>query len=263
VPLHLTSTRSPRVQALRALHERAGRRAEGRFVVEGPHAVQQVIDRGLALEVWVRDDVDVPRDWSVDVVGNAAVMKAVSQTVEPQGVVAVCAIPRMNLETILAKPGQLVILDRLADPGNVGTVIRTATAVGAAGVILTPGSVDPCNDKVVRSAAGTWFDMAIAEGVSPDDINRQVKGSGRIVVALDGQSDVDMFDAIMGDRIPTDAAWIIGSEAHGVDPAFAPDLRVRIPMEASVESLNASVAGALCLYANRHAPRDRSSGSTI
>jgi RNA methyltransferase, TrmH family len=263
VPLHLTSTRSPRVQALRALHERAERRAEGRFIVEGPHSVQQAIIRGLAQEVWVRDDVDAPADWPVDVLGNAAVMKAVSQTVEPQGVLAVCAIPRMDLQAILAKPGQIMILDRLADPGNVGTLIRTAAAVGAAGVALTAGSVDPCNDKVVRSSAGTWFDVAIAEGLTPDAINRAVKTHGRIVVALDGQSDVDMYEAIHAGRIPLDAAWIVGSEAHGVDPAFNPDIRVRIPMAASVESLNASVAGALCLYANRHAPRDQQSASHI
>lgn len=263
MPLHLTSTRSPRVQALRALHERAGRRAAGQFIVEGPHAVQQAIDRGLAQEVWVRDDVTIPADWAIDVTGSAAVMKAVSQTVEPQGVVAVCAIPRTDLAVILARPGQILILDRLADPGNVGTLIRAAAAVGASGIILTAGSVDPCNDKVVRSAAGTWFDVPMTEGHTPEAITQALKTAGRTVVALDGRSERDMYEAIAANRIPQDAAWIIGSEAHGVDPAFTPDLRVRIPMETSVESLNASVAGALCLYANRHAPRDPHSAQTI
>lgn len=263
MPIHLTSARSPRVQALRALHDRAGRRAAGTFIVEGPHAVEHAMDRGLIRELWVRDDVALAGNWPADVIGSVAVMKAVSQTVQTQGIVAVCAIPPMELDHVVARPGQILILDRLADPGNVGTLIRTASAAGAAGVILTAGSVDLCNDKVIRSAAGTWFDLPMAEGITPQDISRSVQGSGRMLVAMDGRSALDLYEAIASRRIPRDVAWIIGSEAHGIDPAFKPDLQVCIPMEAQVESLNAATAGALCLYANRHAAPDRDSGTSI
>jgi RNA methyltransferase, TrmH family len=254
VPVQLSSTRSPRVQALRELHDRAGRRAAKRFLVEGPHAVEQALTHGLVRELWVRDDLAVDASWPVDVVASAAVMNAVAQTQHPQGVVAVCDIPRMDIDQILKRPGPILVLDQLADPGNVGTLIRTAAAVGAAGVILTPGSVDPCNDKVVRSAAGTWFDVPIVEGVADSDIDRLVSGSGRTLIALDAQAPDDLYAMAQAGAIPGDAAWIIGSEAHGIQGAMTPNLVVRIPMVEGVESLNAAVAGALCLYANRHAP---------
>ena len=254
MPVQLTSTRSPRVQALRELHDRAGRRAARRFIVEGPHAVEQALARGVVRELWVRDDVAVDPSWPVDVVASAAVMKVVAQTQHPQGMIAVCDIPRVDLEQVVQRSGPIVILDQLADPGNVGTLVRTAAAVGAAAVILTPGSVDSCNDKVVRSAAGTWFDTPIVDGAADTDIVRAIKASGRILIALDAHAPDDLYALAQAGAIPGDAAWIIGSEAHGIQGAITPDLVVRIPMVEGVESLNAAVAGALCLYAHRHAP---------
>ena len=254
MPVQLSSTRSPRVQALRELHDRAGRRAAGRFLVEGPHAVEQALARGLVRELWVRDDLTVETSWPVDVIASAPVIKAVSQTQHPQGIVAVCDIPRVDVKQVLERPGSILICDQLADPGNVGTLIRTAAAVGAAGVILTPGSVDPCNDKVVRSAAGTWFDVPIVDGVPDAEIDRMLKADGRMLIALDAQAPDDLYAMVQAGAIPGDAAWIIGSEAHGLRGAFTPDHVVHIPMVAGVESLNAAVAGSLCLYAHRHAP---------
>lgn len=248
---------------MRELHERAGRRASGRFIVEGPHAVEHAMARGLVRELWVRDDAQVPADWSIDVTGSAAVIKAVSQTQHPQGVLAVCAIPTTTAADVFSARGSVVILDRLADPGNVGTLIRTAVAAGAAGIILTAGSVDACNDKVVRSAAGTWFEIPIAEGLSPAETQPQVQASGRPLITLDADADDDLYTLVQAGAIAPNAAWVIGSEAHGVDPLWHPDLRVRIPMAAGVESLNAAVAGALCLYAHRHAPANRASARDL
>ena len=221
--------------------------------MEGPHAVEQALKRGLVRELWVRDDLTVDASWPVDVIASDPVMKAVSQTQHPQGIVAVCDIPRVEIEQVLERPGPILICDQLADPGNVGTLIRTAAAVGAAAVILTQGSVDPCNDKVVRSAAGTWFDLPIVEGVADSDIDRLISDSGRTLIALDAHASDDLYAMAQAGAIPGDAAWILGSEAHGLRGAITPDLVVRIPMVAGVESLNAAVAGALCLYANRHA----------
>ena len=119
---------------------------------------------------------------------------------------------------------------------------------------MTQGSVDPCNDKVVRSAAGTWFDVPIVDGPSDADVDRLIKASGRTLVALDAKAPDDLYAMVQTGAIPANAAWMIGSEAHGLRGAITPDLVVHIPMVAGVESLNAAVAGALCLYAHRHAP---------
>jgi RNA methyltransferase, TrmH family len=263
VPLHLSSTRSPRVRALKELHRRSGRQAQGVFIVEGRHGVAQAWGRGHVREIWVREGTEVPEGWSIDVVGTAAVFAAVAPTATPQGILAVCAIPHMQIGDVLDRPGQVLVLDGIADPGNAGTLIRTAAAVGAAGVLFTAGSVDPTNDKVVRSTAGTWFDVPIAVGADARELHPLIRHSGRMLVGLDAQATTDLYAAIESGDITSQVAWLIGSEAHGISTQFEPDMNVSIPMAAGVESLNAAVAGALCLYANRHAPGNRGSSTII
>jgi TrmH family RNA methyltransferase len=251
------------VRALKELHKRAGRAAQGSFIVEGRHGVDQALAHDCVREIWIREGTDVPGDWPVDVVGSPAVFDAVAPTATPQGVLAVCAIPNIQVGDVLQRAGQVLVLDGIADPGNAGTLIRTAAAAGAGGILLTPGSVDPTNDKVVRSAAGTWFDVPVAMGESAAKLQEQIQGSGRILVGLTAQAPHDLYTAMSAGDIPADAAWLIGSEAHGISAAFTPNIRVSIPMAAGVESLNAAVAGALCLYANRHAPGNPRSGTVV
>jgi TrmH family RNA methyltransferase len=146
-----------------------------------------------------------------------------------------------------------VVCDRISDPGNLGTIIRTAEAVGAAGVVATEGSVDPWNAKVVRASAGSIFRLPLVGGFSPNVALERISES-RHSIALDGTAELDVFELLnemSGAEIASgQLAWVVGSEAHGVstDVLAAAEFRTRIPMTPSVESLNAGIALAVCLY---------------
>lgn len=260
-PRRLTSAKSDRVSAVRTLHTRQGRRKAGRFVVEGPQAVRSALEAGIVLRDLVMDDdagLAFPEiAYAAEAAGVAVtwatpdVLEAMSETRQPQGVLAVCdLLPAVDLDALMTRPGPIVVLDALSDPGNVGTIIRTSDAVGAAGVVLTPGCADVHNGKVVRSTVGSLFHLPIAVGVDAAVAAAAAQRAGRTVAAAAGESAVDLFAAVADGRVDSRTCWIIGSEAHGVGPEAraAADLAVRIPMAGRAESLNAAVAAAVVLY---------------
>ncbi len=181
------------------------------------------------------------------------VVAAICDAVTPQGVVAECRLPETRFDDVLVGTGPVVVCDRISDPGNLGTIIRTAEAVGAAGVVATEGSVDPWNAKVVRASAGSIFRLPVVGGFSSDVALDRIAETRR-TIALDGSAELDVFElltqlsvmVISGGQL----AWVVGSEAHGVsaDVLAAAEFRTRIPMAPSVESLNAGIALAVCLY---------------
>ena len=182
------------------------------------------------------------------------VLAAICDAKTPQGIVAECAIPDTSLDSVLSATGPVVICDRLADPGNLGTIIRTAEAVGAAGVLTTPGSVDPWNPKAVRASAGSIFRIPVVTADSITKAVDSVHATGRKVVALTADAPASVFGILDQERRAEGTlhhlAWIVGSEAHGVsaDGLAAADLHANIPMVAPVESLNAAISVAICLY---------------
>lgn len=193
-----------------------------------------------------------------------AVLSALAETSSPQGVVAVAdllvGVPEPDslderLDRVMAGSGPVVVLDQVADPGNVGTVIRTADADGAAGVVLTPGSVDIHNGKVVRSTAGSLFHLLVVPDADIDSVVAAARRQHRAIVVTTGAGDVDLFDAVDDGSVDDRTCWIIGSEAHGAsaEALDVADLRVAIPMRGRAESLNAAVAVAVVLYVTRHA----------
>ena len=252
----LTSVRSDRVTSVRRLHDRSGRRKSGRFVVEGPQAVSAA----LASDVQVCDlFVDVEAAPAIQALADGSscgitwatpsVLSAMGETSTPQGILAVCRIPAdPSLDDLLSRPGPVVLLDGVSDPGNVGTIIRTADAAGCAGIIAGTGCADVYSGKVVRSTAGSLFHLPVIASLPLRDVVVAARASGRPVLALVGEGDADLFT--LPPATCQDACWIVGSEAHGVDPGLqsASDARVRIPMAGGAESLNAAVAGALALY---------------
>ena len=257
----LTSATSDRVKAVRALHSRAGRRRAGRCLVEGPQAVRSALDAGVVIhDLFVDDDAGVAHAGLVDdaraegvrvTEATSGVLAAMSETEHPQGVLAVCALlPHVELADLMARPGPIVVLEGLADPGNVGTVIRTADAVGAAGVVLTPGSADVHGGKVVRSTAGSLFHLPVRPETPLDDVVAAARAAGRPVAVTAGRGATDLFAAAATGQVDQRTCWVIGSEAHGATPAAlaAADLLVRIPMTGRAESLNAAVAAAAVLY---------------
>ena len=238
----------------RALLDGKGRRQSGKFLAEGPQAAAAALDSGL-LESLYTVDLDDPLVSRARAVGarvyliDRKSLDALSDTVSPQGPVAVARIPAADFELSLLAGGTWLVCDRISDPGNLGTMIRTAAAAGAAGVVTTAGSADVWSGKVVRSSAGTFGFLPIVSGLPADVVISacQRAGVGLLVTAGSGTEDFRAAAARQSGAI----GWVVGSEAHGVAEEFlqAATAVVRIPMAEGVESLNAAVAAALCLYA--------------
>lgn len=205
-------------------------------------------------------DVDVLRTAAAGdvpvVVVTDRVAASLSETVTPQGIVAVVRPLPAEPDAVLSGARLVVVLDEVNDPGNAGTAIRTADAAGAAAVILTAGSVDPYNGKCIRASAGSVFSVPVLTGL---DAAAALALAGRdrttIATVLDADDDLDRL--IDDGTLANPTAWIFGSEAHGLDPAVAAaaDRRVRIPMYGGAESLNLAASVAVCLYASARAQR--------
>jgi TrmH family RNA methyltransferase len=268
----LTSARSPRVAAARRLAKRAFRTRERRFLAEGPQAVREavaahVVGRELVREVFVtreaaarHGDIVTPAEHAgIEVhLVSGEVMSALAQTVTPQGVVAVCDFLDEPLADVAAGAQRLVaVLAHVRDPGNAGTVIRTADAAGADAVVLSGESVDPYNGKCVRASAGSLFHLPLAVGVPVDATVSAMHARGLRVLAADGHGDLDLDTAIDEGMLDGPTAWVFGNEAWGLPPetrALADEV-VRVPIHGRAESLNLATAAAVCLYASARAQR--------
>jgi len=185
------------------------------------------------------------------------VADTLSDTVTPQGVVAVVRGDDIGLADVLARaPRLLAVLVDVADPGNAGTVIRTADAVGADAVVLAGGSVDPHNPKCVRASAGSLFHLPVARGEDTAAIAAQLRAAGVRTLATTLDVAADALDSPAVQRLlDGSVAWLFGNEAHGLPDAVMAlaDARVRIPIRGSAESLNLAAAAAICLYSAAHA----------
>lgn len=169
----------------------------------------------------------------------------------PQGVLAVAVPDARTWESALAElprdaPVTVVVLDELRDPGNVGTVIRTADASGADLVILSTGCADPYAPKVVRSSAGSLFHLPVVTGAPLPELLTALAAAGIRTAATSGRADADVYTA----ELPGRLAWILGNEAHGVsaETLGAADLTLRIPLAGRAESLNVAIAATVCLF---------------
>jgi len=254
------SERSARVARAARLRRRADRTASGRFLAEGPNLIEAAARTGAVEEVFATA-VAAGRHGamltglSVSVVTERA-MKSLSETVTPAGLVGVCRRPATDLAAVLAgKPGLVVVGAEIADPGNAGTLIRLADAMGAAAVVFCGEVVDPFNGKCVRSSAGSIFTVPVLLEADTVGVIDRLRGNGIQVLAttLTGELSLDDADGLLG--APT--AWIFGREAQGLaeEVAVRADHRVVIPMSPGVDSLNVAVAAAICLYQSARAQR--------
>lgn len=258
------------VAAARRLLKPAARKAERRFLVEGPQAVREAKAAGaltgvFATETAAQAYADLLDGVRVTVVGDRA-LAGLTETVTPQGLVGVAgSLERTVDDAIPAAPLLVGVLVDARDPGNAGAVIRVADAAGADAVVFAStaggGSVDPHNGKCVRASTGSVFHLPIGVGTLDDTI-AVLRDRGLRVLAADGDAmpyvDLDAPDAELGR--PT--AVLFGNEAHGLPAAAldAADAVVRIPIHGQAESLNLAVAAALCLYACARAQRTERAG---
>ncbi|MEU3454363.1 RNA methyltransferase [Micromonospora sp. NPDC006766] len=260
--------RTPRVVAARRLHRRRDRDATGRFLAEGPQAVREALARvGTVVELF---GTPAALDRYADLAAEAAradvpvsevtdeALAALAETVAPQGLIAVCRHLDVPLEQALAREPRLVaVLAEIRDPGNAGTVLRTADAAGAGAVIFAGDAVDPYNGKCVRSSAGSLFHVDVVRAPDPVAVVDALRAGGLTVLATTGYGDSDLDDLADAGRLAAPTAWLFGSEAHGLPEALtaAADARVRVPLHGRAESLNLAAAAAVCLYASARALR--------
>jgi TrmH family RNA methyltransferase len=207
--------------------------------------------RGLVSEVFATAEASAR---FADLLGGAPTYlvteraaKALSDTVTPVGLVAVCHIPEVALSDVLAGAPRLVaVAVETSEPGNAGTLIRLADALGADAMILAGDSVDPYNGKCLRASAGSIFGLPVLQAPDTHELLAALRDAGLQVLAttLDGSTALPDADLAR----PT--AWLFGSEAHGLAPEVSAeaDARVSIPMAGSAESLNVAAAAAICLY---------------
>lgn len=263
----LFTERTPRVAAARRLTRRKARRDEGAFLAEGPQAVREALawaaERGGGVrELFATrqaldahpDLIDRARDSSVTVsmlTDRAAA--GLSETVTPQGMVAYCEALDVPFDALPA-PTLVAVLVDVRDPGNAGTVLRTADAAGAAAVVFAGESVDPYNGKCVRASAGSLFHLAVVRDLPTAQAMQAVRLAGLRVLAATGDGDTDLFD-LPDDLLAGPTAWVFGNEARGLRDADAAraEMRVRVPIAGRAESLNLAAAAAVCLYASARA----------
>jgi TrmH family RNA methyltransferase len=263
----MLTERSARVVAAVKLHRHIARQRAQRFLVEGPNLVEAASRRGLVSEIFVtesavqrHDALLAAPDVPVHLVTERAA-KALCDTVTPAGLVAVCRLPAPNLDRLLADAPRLVaVAVGIGEPGNAGTVIRIADAMGVAAVILTGHSVDPYNGKCLRASAGSIFNVPVIVTSDTGVTVTALRAAGLQVLATALHGELCLDDAHPLLTRPT--AWLFGPESHGLpaDAADIADHRVHIPMSGGAESLNVAAAAAICLYQSARAQRSGATG---
>ncbi|MBN1666636.1 MAG: RNA methyltransferase [Anaerolineales bacterium] len=247
----LTSPRNPRIQHIRALQARSKTRRESKqYVVEGVRLVEEALLNNSRPELLLyMEDLnershevlaDFQQQGVETLLVSAAVMQAASDTQTPQGLLAVLPIPDWQLPE---QPNFLLVADQVRDPGNLGTLLRTALAAGVQAVLLPPGNVDPFSPKVIRAAMGAHFRLPVLQ---PGWGQIQDITSPLYTCLADSSGGLAYTQADL--RRPL--ALLIGGEASGAGQQAlkAIDTRLHIPMPGGAESLNAAVAAAILLF---------------
>ncbi|OLT70949.1 TrmH family RNA methyltransferase [Mycobacteroides chelonae] len=236
------------------LHRPAARRRAGLFLAEGPNLVEAALRSGAVERVFATEAaterfagllVDAP----VRLVTERAA-KALSDTVTPVGLVAECRSIATQWSRVAAdSPRFVVVAVDVSEPGNAGTLIRVADAMGADAVVLADNSVDPFNGKSLRASAGSVFNVPVVPAGDAAVVaeNFTARGGAVLATTLDGELSLDDADPVLAGP----CAWIFGNEAHGLDSATAAlaTHRINIPMRGGAESLNLASAASICLYA--------------
>lgn len=253
--IEIMSVQNTRVKDWALLLERRGREKQGKYIIEGYHLIEEALKAEAHVEVILfLAEKGMPMELNalagdrvVEWVGvSTAVLAKCSDAQTPQGVVAIVARPQLSAETLLAGEHDLVVvLDGVQDPGNLGTIIRSADAVGAKAVVLGRGTVDLYNPKTIRSTMGSMYHLPIVEA-DLEELLPRARERGVQLVTTSLQAQGSCYDTDL--RQPT---WLIlGNEAKGVSPEVAAqsDVKVIIPMQGKAESLNVAMAATVLLF---------------
>jgi TrmH family RNA methyltransferase len=274
----ITSPSNQHIALLRSLHVAKGRRQEGLFLLEGPHLIESAIAAGATPRLIVYDPESLVRTVAgrqligtiegarqngaevYEATGTA--IERASETHTPQGVVAAVASADVAPERVQARRrGRLrpvlLVLDAISDPGNLGTILRSALAADVDEAVLAPGCADLLGPKVVRAGSGAHFHLPVREAVDWHAVSAVVNGAPQaqqvLLAEADSRQSYDEFD------LTQRTALIIGNEAHGPSSQGRrlATATVRIPMWNKVESLNAAIAASVILFEGARQRRER------
>ncbi len=232
------------------LKQKKYRDEQKKYLIEGPNLIREAMGNGGDIEMIIRSE-----DFNPEEIANApmAVMSSglfrkLSDTETPQGIMAIVK-KRTYSEEEFFSPGirsNLIILDRLQDPGNIGTILRTADAAGYLGAILLKGTADIYSPKIVRAAAGSLFRLPVLMEDTPERVIRMLKQHKKNMICTTPKCSSYYYDIDMKEN----AAVIIGNEGSGVCDEFMDhsDILIKIPMEGKIESLNAAVSAGILMY---------------
>jgi len=249
----ITSVSNERVKNIVKLQQKSrARREQNCFIVEGIRMAEEVpadrLIQAYAAESFAakEEHQDLCRKLKAEIVSDH-VMAAMSDTQTPQGILVVVRRQDIQPETIWQQPGALImVLERIQDPGNLGTIVRTAEGAGVTGIIMSSDTVDIYNSKVIRSTMGSIYRMPFAyvTDVKQAVIDMKAAGIRTYAAHLSGQNSYDQEDY----NGPT--AFLIGNEGNGLTEELTvlSDCYIRIPMCGQVESLNAAIASAILMY---------------
>ena len=237
----ITSTENKIYKQTKKLLNRSERNKAKLFIAEGQRITEDAVCAEAVEYIFVSENYkgevyDFPT-YKV----SEKMFSALSDTETTQGILAVCKMKSYNIEEI--ECDTLLICDGVSDPGNLGTLIRTAECCGVGGVVLLKGTVDPYSPKVVRSTMGSVFRTPVYFAEA-DDLRKYLSDYAITATVLDGSEDLYEIE------FPKKTAVVVGNEAHGIskDVADMAELKILIPMCGKAESLNASVAGSVTMY---------------
>jgi rRNA methylases len=252
------------IKGVAKLTKKEARSETGLFLLEGPQGLKEALDRPKLIEKLFATEsfeekypelISRARDSRVSVnLVSESVLKELSDTTTPQGVVAVCQQFHVSIEDVLAsKPTLVAFLAQIRDPGNAGTVLRAADAAGADAVVFSKGSVDIYNPKVVRSTTGSMFHLPFVIEADISSSLQKFKDGGLFVLAADVSG--DSLSTISPSDLAKPTMWLFGNEAWGLEPEVSvlADKLVQVPIFGAAESLNLATAASVCMYASAFA----------
>lgn len=256
----ITSTRNSRVAAALRLKKRALRDEERRFLIEGAQAVGEALGHAGGLEALFHSVEDHPllqraHESSADLIRvSDEVMRTLTSTVTPQGLLGVAAYLDVGLDDLPDDAGCVAVLHAVRDPGNAGTILRSADAAGASAVVFSSGSVDPYNPKTVRASAGSLFHLPLVRDADTDRAVAALRARGVRMLAMDARGEHDLYEIALDEPV----AFLFGNEAWGLPPEVAAlaDRTVRVPIPGAAESLNLAAAATVCLFEWARRKRD-------
>lgn len=245
----ITSVSNSQIKNVQTLLKKSKERfSQGLFVVEGVRMAKEAVSLGIIEKVYLSESFEGKADFDgvpMEIVSDS-ILAGVSDTVTSQGVIALVKIPKRDPSSIIENAKAVVMLENLQDPGNLGTIIRTAEAAGMDAVILSENSVDVYNPKVVRSTMGALFRMPVVYVQGFTELVREMGEKGWNTIAAHLSASIDFTEADYKGK----TAVLVGNEGNGLTDAVtaAAVTKVIIPMEGQVESLNAGIAAALMMY---------------